>query len=477
MSYKTVKEILNDVFDSSDAVLRGIHKTEGEVLNMVLDESGDPALKVRIEGLEDDFYTKTQTDTQLSAKMTKSAMSGIIGNLSAPLLHLPLKKNLLTSQGQSICTFTRASTATYTDRYGVLKTAAADTPRFTADGLLIEGASTNLLTYSEQFDNAVWVKSGSAVTANTTVVTDPYGTNLADKLTEDTSTVSHYVESVSISFTAGTIYALSVFAKKAERDQFRLYFPSSITSGRYGHFDLSAGTVVSTGTGITAKIKPIADGWYRCSISVTAGATTTGKPSLVLAQSNSVVSYAGDGASGLYIFGAQLEAMPFATSYIPATTAAATRAADNCSFPLADNMVKLQQSTGHAYVMDIKLLWEPSAATDRIALGGDTIYTRHGIGFYGGGFFSQGAKGGASYSALSGINTLLRHRYSAVYTGAETVFYIDGLRKDSKNDANPYEYTSVIYIGSAFGTRFLNGTISNLCIYDRALTEEEVNAA
>lgn len=49
MSYKSVREILNAVFDSDDSALKGIFKTDGEVLNMVLDESGDPALKVRID--------------------------------------------------------------------------------------------------------------------------------------------------------------------------------------------------------------------------------------------------------------------------------------------------------------------------------------------------------------------------------------------------------------------------------------------
>jgi len=50
MSYRSVKEILNAVFDSSDDTLKTVFKTEGEVLNMVMDESGDPALKVRVEG-------------------------------------------------------------------------------------------------------------------------------------------------------------------------------------------------------------------------------------------------------------------------------------------------------------------------------------------------------------------------------------------------------------------------------------------
>lgn len=50
MSYKSVREILNSVFDSDDHALKTIFKTDGEVLNMVLDESGDPALKVRMDG-------------------------------------------------------------------------------------------------------------------------------------------------------------------------------------------------------------------------------------------------------------------------------------------------------------------------------------------------------------------------------------------------------------------------------------------
>ncbi len=52
MSYREVRQILNAVFDSDDNVLKTIYKTDGEVLNMVLDETGDPALKVRIEGYE-----------------------------------------------------------------------------------------------------------------------------------------------------------------------------------------------------------------------------------------------------------------------------------------------------------------------------------------------------------------------------------------------------------------------------------------
>ena len=89
--------------------------------------------------------------------------------------------------GQSLVTFTRASTGTYVGSDGLIKTAAVNEARFDHNpstgeslGLLVEEARTNLLTYSEQFDNAAWVKSNSTVTANAGAA--PNGTATADLL-------------------------------------------------------------------------------------------------------------------------------------------------------------------------------------------------------------------------------------------------------------------------------------------------------
>ena len=89
--------------------------------------------------------------------------------------------------GTNLITFSRASTGTYVDSDGLIKTAVADAPRFDHDpvtgeslGLLIEEERTNLFTYSEEFDDATWLKSNATVTANDAVAPD--GTSTADKL-------------------------------------------------------------------------------------------------------------------------------------------------------------------------------------------------------------------------------------------------------------------------------------------------------
>ena len=229
-------------------------------------------------------------------------------------------------------TFTRASTATFFNSAGVLTSASNDVARFDYDpstlaprGLLIEEQRTNLFIRSEEFDT--WNLTGATIVANTIVAPD--GTLTGDKLVEDATTGGHVVAKA-VLVTSGTAYTFSYYAKKAERTQCGLLFAvGGFGTSTTDIFDLDAGTVVTNASG-TAAITPVGNGWYRVSATRTATATASSSFQIRIASGGSG-SYPGDGTSGIYIWGAQLEAGAFPTSYIPTTTTALTRNADVAS--------------------------------------------------------------------------------------------------------------------------------------------------
>jgi hypothetical protein len=224
-------------------------------------------------------------------------------------------------------TFTRASNATRINSAGVLELVSTNGPRFDYDavtlqpkGLLIEEQRTNLLTYSEQFDNAAWVPVNSAtVSANAAV--SPNGIATADLLAKPPSINAGIVQGATA--VPGVTYCFSVYAKQEslQSASFALLNASSATIFVRFIVDLTTGAVTVVNGASSIAVSDAGNGWWRISATCTA----------IDAQVRALI-YAGDYrqtiAGGLYIWGAQLEAGAFATSYIPTTTAAATRAAD-----------------------------------------------------------------------------------------------------------------------------------------------------
>ena len=252
--------------------------------------------------------------------------------------------------GQNLITFTRATTGTFVNSQGQIETAAIDAPRFDHNpttgeslGLLVEEQRVNLLVRSEEFDNASWSKGGllafgSGSTAN--AITAPTGTVTADLLTEDTSTGQHRVWQTASNTVNTNAHTVSFYAKAKERTRIYVGINESPSFSRQGNatFNLGNGTVISfaTGnngaTGGTASIVDAGNGWYRCSYSLVLGGTDTKVfTDINITSTGSTISYTGDGTSGIYIWGAQLEAGAFPTSYIPTAGTAVTRAADVAS--------------------------------------------------------------------------------------------------------------------------------------------------
>jgi hypothetical protein len=258
---------------------------------------------------------------------------------------------LVSKNFSDIITFTRASSATYFDATGVLQTATTDAPRFDYDpstlaarGLLIEEARTNIQTYSAEVGTTTGssygiIQANGTVTLNDAVAPD--GTTTATSWIEDLTTSGRYISSVNFTPSLNTYYTISVFVKIASGSRyFGILFAAG--AGWAGAttptvvFELSgSGTVTSTSGSpgfISASIQPVGNGWYRCAATALSDPTSTTASRIQLRLSNSSTSaapsYAGDGTSGVYIWGAQLEEGEFPTSYIPTVASTVTRAVD-----------------------------------------------------------------------------------------------------------------------------------------------------
>jgi hypothetical protein len=240
-------------------------------------------------------------------------------------------------------TFTRTTGRTFEQADGTLGSVGVDTPAFSFSsgvprGLDIWEARTNLMVRSEEFDNASWSKAATTVTANSAV--SPSGASTADKLIEDSATSEHYARQTSPAYTAGATTTMSVYVKTAERTSIRLRSldAAAPANGFFGSVDTSNGTTAgsSAGTGTLTLVTAtsVGNGWWRLVVVGIASATATSSIFdifLLSGNASSASSYTGNGTSGLYVWGAQLEAASNASPYIATAGSTVQRTADLCS--------------------------------------------------------------------------------------------------------------------------------------------------
>jgi hypothetical protein len=309
---------------------------------------------------------------------------------STPSLDLRFADNkslIDATSGQSLVTFTRASSGTYVGSEGLIKTATTNEARFDHNpttgeslGLLVEEQRTNLIVQSENFETT-WLTTGllafgSGSTLNATVAPD--GQTTADLLTENSSTSEHRVETAAISWVANTTYTLTIFAKANGRTRMDVFGVGggNFTGGRNASFNLSTGAVITT-DGAVASIEARANAYYRIRMTFTASAAPSASALFIRFLDNSNnFSYAGDGTSGIYLWGAQLEAGSFPTSYIPTTSATVTRSADVASITGANFSSWYNQTEGTLYIESTKMSIPVTTNTTFADLNDGTVSNR-----------------------------------------------------------------------------------------------------
>lgn len=354
-------------------------------------------------------------------------------------------------------TFTRASTAYYKNRNLLLEQAAVDELRdkhwvtkTKGPCALLEPGSTNKLLYSEEFDNAAWIKLNASISANATAEPLAIPATTADKLIEDTSgPANHGVYQDIAGIADGAVVAVSVFAKTAERSH--LCIQTRIKDGTLVavYFNLSAGQVGTiVGTTIDQYVEEYGNGWYRCVVILNVGSGTYNlQPRILIAYADGNNNYTGDGSSGIYIWGAQLEQVPYATSYMPSGASSGTRAQDHIEYEFPTPLA-VQPMTAYLSLHEIGAqnlgYWPPVFAMGKTSVGYPAFVFRHEQGFSG---YNLVIVDGDNYGII-GTDSVFTGKSATLFANQEylmqlgasrdgyLIAYEDGVLVGSKSDVD-----------------------------------------
>jgi len=264
-------------------------------------------------------------------------------------------------QRSAVTAYTATTTQAITNYIPKLQSAASGVARFDNNpttgeslGLLIEESRTNLFTYSEQFDNAAWTKSQSTINANNIVAPD--GTLTGDELVPNTTSAEHYCQQSYTKAASAITYSITVYAKaSASGYKFLISTDDAVTGGcSSGVFNLSTGVFDTSSSGtiftfVSRSGTSVGNGWYRINFVITTNTATAIRTNFFVYNASNVSTFAGNGFSGVFIWGAQLEAGAFATSYIPTVASQVTRAADAASMTGTNFSSWYNQAEGTIY--------------------------------------------------------------------------------------------------------------------------------
>lgn len=185
---------------------------------------------------------------------------------------------------------------------------------------LLEPISTNLITYSEDFSQSNWINSN--ISEEVSTVLSPNGETYSYKLTNNAVTGNHFLRDT-ITVTNGQTYTLSVFIKKGTKDIVSIADGYNVNI--LANFDLTNGTRTNV-SATSSEIESYNNGWYKCSATLTTSSTNLG---LMIFSGT---TYAGKDESGyFYVWSAQIEQLPYSTSYIPTNGSTITRSAESCT--------------------------------------------------------------------------------------------------------------------------------------------------
>ena len=332
---------------------------------------------------------------------------------------------------------------------------------------LLEPQSTNLIQYSEDFSQGYWSKIGSSISPNVTI--SPDGTQNASKLVEDNLNGLKRLRNNAVSTSGDN--TLSFFVKSAERNWILLREAGQ--TGAYAYFDLENGVIGQSSSAENINIEQLNNDWYKISFKDN---LTYVAIELRLALSDGVASYQGDGVSGIYIYGAQVEEQSFSTSYIPTNGATSTRLQD-----IANNSgnSSLINSTEGVLYAEISALVDDQTRRDiSISDGSNTNTIRFHYHTTSNTIrFQIRASNSTTVGQIFSVTDIKDfHKVAISYKSNDVRMFIDGVKVGTDTSATiPSGLDELSFNQGGVGQPFY-GKAKALAVYKEALTDEELQA-
>ncbi|MDX8383267.1 MAG: hypothetical protein R8M45_04240 [Ghiorsea sp.] len=371
-------------------------------------------------------------------------------------------------------TFNRFSTGTYIDSLtGLVKTAMPNEMRFErmADGgvgVLLEGTSTNIVFQSNLFisvaSNQVCVP---APTNNNAI--SPDGTSTAWTYANTSSGVNQKNYAIAADTSTWTI---SRFFMKGGTGQINFTSQGLNLVDTLGQVIVDIASLAVTGSGAAGAISnnSFTVTEYETYFRVSSTHTNDGTATIIICRELLTGAY-----TGLASWGTQVENLPFATSYIPTTTAAVTRAADSLTIPWIGNMLHPKTSWTMAFHVDLQGDVEQLLNRNII----------HGVGSGGTGQLRVDVSRAFTLDTMVRVGNISTHVGRVNYLGDTSIvlssdtagvlsYYKDGTLVSSfDRHTDPFDHTT--FTGINLGVD-LFGHLSDVRIYDKALTDSEIGA-
>jgi hypothetical protein len=269
--------------------------------------------------------------------------------------------------------------------------------------------------------------------------------------------------------TASGVFTASVYAKQGT--QRYIQFLSTATAAYWANFDLQDGLAYAGGTTSSVSIVSVGNGWYRCSMSVTDSSVNNHTIGFVTSL-NSARAPSTTLTTNCYLWGAQLEAGSFATSYIPTLASTVTRSADVASVNTLSPWWNASAATFYIENTFGGFGNQPIALADQAAVGNAWIYSST-LGLI------KSYTAGAALDLSSGVtvaaNATVKSAFAYGSSGKE--ISVNGSTPVVSGNTTAPTASTQLSLGTwPGGSHYINGHIRRVAYYPRALSSAELQA-